>query len=443
MARIAQAAGGNSNGSSSAIDPMAPQTQQQGVGNNPYTFSQGSPEASNQMGGQPYGYIPGQTGRDMSAIENLSDFGFRQTEGASNVDSGVETPEDPFNRGEDVNDPYVPEIQGPPPSPEEVVNDPYVSSSSGIVDRSPWYGNNPEDAAGFTSHESDVYTGIRTPDGGTWSVVDPKDEKSSGFQVNQNDKWSSGNFNIADDTFMGNTAGYDGNLAVEAGLALDDYPWWMPGGFVANVASDALIGYDTENINGSDTITTNGSFNVGEFSDGTATDISGGATGSNVAYNENGDAISLGYGYGQVDPAIAAAAGYDIDPTKAPAPADEAIPVLNITNNELDKAIADAYASATGSTVSESDAILYNAKAKELAVEGYTLDEMLGMLEASLVGPPAPEPVPEPVPETTHGGPIGSVQISSSDSDRGAVYQDTTTGQKSYGGGGSQGWTAA
>jgi hypothetical protein len=84
-----------------------------------------------------------------------------------------------------------------------------------------------------------------------------------------------------------------------------------------------MIGYGPVDSLSGEVLGTRGSFDSGEFSDGTATDISGGAIGSNVATNPAGDVVSLGYGYGQIDPRIAQAAGFTMDPSYNPTPAPQ------------------------------------------------------------------------------------------------------------------------
>jgi len=150
---------------------------------------------------------------------------------------------------------------------------------------------------------------------------------ADGYLVPVGDQFAAGGYNIANDgsdggmSYVGNTFGYQSNPFVSIGYGLKNVnPLISPTAWLLGQAvGDQMIGYDTTNIDGvGDTITTRGSFDQGEFSDSTPTDITGGAMGSNVAVNANGDAISVGYGYGQVDPAIAAAAGYTIDSSYNP-----------------------------------------------------------------------------------------------------------------------------
>lgn len=121
-------------------------------------------------------------------------------------------------------------------------------------------------------------------------------------------RFAAGRYNIDG----GNTAGYSPNQYVSLGMDLKSIPNVGLMGLLGDAAGDALIGYDVEDINGTPTITTRGSFDQGAFSggDSSPTDVSGGASGGNVATNQYGDKVSVGYGYGQVDPAIAKAAGY-------------------------------------------------------------------------------------------------------------------------------------
>jgi len=151
---------------------------------------------------------------------------------------------------------------------------------------------------------------------------------ADGYLVPVNGQFNAGSYNIANDgsdggtPYVGNTFGYQSNPFVSIGYGLKNVnPLISPTAWLLGQAiGDQMIGYDTTNIDGvGDTITTRGSFDQGEFSDSNPTDITGGAMGSNVAVNANGDAISVGYGYGQVDPAVAAAAGYTIDPSYNPA----------------------------------------------------------------------------------------------------------------------------
>jgi hypothetical protein len=155
---------------------------------------------------------------------------------------------------------------------------------------------------------------------------------SNGYLVAA-DPFAAGNYNIAGTSsdggmdYVGNTMGYEGNPWVQAGYGLSNInPVISPvGSLLGGLIGEQMIGYDTQNIAGADTITTNGSFDQGEFTDSTPTDITGGAMGSNVATNAAGDAVSVGYGYGQVDPSIAAAAGYTVDPTYNPTPSSTTV----------------------------------------------------------------------------------------------------------------------
>lgn len=136
--------------------------------------------------------------------------------------------------------------------------------------------------------------------------------------------WAAGTGNIEG----GNQMGYAGNPWVQAGMGLKgiaDIPILGGGllGALGSIIGNEMIGYDTKNIAGSPTITTRGSFDPMTFSDATPTDIGGGAMGSNVARNEAGDIVSIGYGYGQIDPRIAEAAGFTIDPSYNPTPAPQ------------------------------------------------------------------------------------------------------------------------
>lgn len=153
---------------------------------------------------------------------------------------------------------------------------------------------------------------------------------TDGAYLQAEDRWATGNYNIAGTSadggmdYIGNTLGYEGNPWVATGFDLQQLsdnplaPAWLQ--LIGGIAAPAMIGYDTVDINGVPTGITRGSFDVGTFTDSTPTDISGGAMGSNVARNAAGDVISVGYGYGQVDPSIAKQLGFNIDPTYNPTP---------------------------------------------------------------------------------------------------------------------------
>ena len=166
---------------------------------------------------------------------------------------------------------------------------------------------------------------------------------ADGYLVPVGNQFQAGSYNIASDgsdggmEYTGNTLGYAGNPYVAAGYGLTQInPLISPlGSIIGGAIGEQMIGYDTTDINGVPTGTTNGSFDVGEFSDSTPTDITGGAIGSNVATNAAGDAISVGYGYGQVDPAIADAAGYTVDPSYNPTQ-----PTVNQVNQDFDSGVA-------------------------------------------------------------------------------------------------------
>lgn len=226
------------------------------------------------------------TGRDTSAISNLGDFGFREKSVTSDPFD-----EDYFKTPTNNFDPWQPAKEVPTMTGAPEIS----SSSSGGGDYS-------------------------VPSSGGWTVHDPNDGATSGYMTHTN-QWQPGNFNIAGKNelggnWYGNQKGYEGSKAVQLGLGLKDYPVWLPGGLIAQGASNLLIGADQEDIGGHKTWTTRGSFAEGAFSgaDGEATDVSGGAYGSNLAVNKHGDKVSLGYGYGQVDPAIARAAGFNVAP---------------------------------------------------------------------------------------------------------------------------------
>jgi hypothetical protein len=143
-------------------------------------------------------------------------------------------------------------------------------------------------------------------------------------QVTNGGMFDVGTGNIAN----GNQLGYQGNSMVGAGMGLkvlaNQYPAWAPGGAAvqlgAGLFADPLIGYKEVNSMSGPVTGTRGSFEAGAFHDNTQTDISGGAMGSNVVTNNFGDVASQGYGYGQVDPNIAKAAGWQTNPNYNPTP---------------------------------------------------------------------------------------------------------------------------
>jgi len=312
------------------------------------------------------------TGRDTSAISNLGDFGFRpltnEDDPLSDFDTIITTP--PVTGGGipttgttlSPTTPTIPPVVAPTtPTAPTTVTSPSIprvtttTSDSTIIPSSPkvWYGDTPEDAVNFVSSTvgpSDVYPGIMADNGRLYTVVDPVDERYSGFMVDPYDKWATGNFNIAGDGMMagedgvwlGNPYGYEGNKAVQLGLALKDYPAWLPGGLLAKGLSDALIGYKSMDIpEVGEVIGTRGSFEPGAFSSESddPLDISGGASGSNVGTNQYGNKISLGYGYGQVDPNIARAAGYTVGEkySRNPRGFDTAIADVDTTGMSADE----------------------------------------------------------------------------------------------------------
>ena len=220
----------------------------------------------------------GGTGRDTSAISNLGDFGFR----------GLATG-DPFDEG------YF----QTPTTPDTVT--------------SPVTGAPEVPQMGTSSGDSTIPKA-------SWSIVD-NDPLSSGYQfIGGPSNFTPGNYNIAGSSenggldFEGNRKGYS-NWRTSLGYGLGQYADIpiLPGALIAGAASNMLLDHGTTNIPGVGNVgTTAGSFDAGAFSggDGSPTDVSGGASGGDVGYNQYGDAVSIGYGYGQVDPMIARAAGF-------------------------------------------------------------------------------------------------------------------------------------
>lgn len=174
--------------------------------------------------------------------------------------------------------------------------------------------------------------------------------------------WSAGTGNIAG----GNQRGYAGDPLVGAGMGLkvaaNNYPAWAPGGAAlqlgAGLFADPLIGYQEVDSMSGPVMGTRGSFESGAFHDNTQTDISGGAMGSNVVTNNFGDVASQGYGYGQIDPNIASAAGWQTNPNYNPTPASvtstsvgfNGSQASNMTAAGVDPGIANAASRSTGST---------------------------------------------------------------------------------------------
>jgi len=295
---------------------------QQPAASVPSTVDGGVPQlaqaAPNGNAYDAYGWTDS-TDRDTSVISNLGEFGFRQLAQEDPLGDGyLDTPVTTTTPAP-TSDPILAQTGAVPSVP--------ISSSSGTTEvNPPWYGSTDRSAVRFISSDaglSDVYTGIQR-DTGTWTVVDPQNETYSGIMVNRDDKWAPGNFNIAGDgmmagndpdgVWMGNDKGYS-NSRTQLGYDLGQIPWWMPGGILATGASNLLLNNSETDIPNVGKVLTNaGSFDVGAFSgsDGSPTDISGGATGSNVGINKYGDKVSLGYGYGQMDPAIARAAGFNV-----------------------------------------------------------------------------------------------------------------------------------
>ena len=116
--------------------------------------------------------------------------------------------------------------------------------------------------------------------------------------------------------------GYVGNTFVGIGNGLSSLGSVIPGfiGMGLHGVGQGMIGHDTTSIgpsgvggvDGVDTHTTNGSFEVGEFSDNVATSAHGNAGVGSIGTNSAGDTVSVGYGAGQVDPSIANAAGFSV-----------------------------------------------------------------------------------------------------------------------------------
>lgn len=120
---------------------------------------------------------------------------------------------------------------------------------------------------------------------------------------------------------MSDHNGYVGNTFVGIGNALTSLGKVIPGflGMGLHSVGQGMIGHDTTSIgpsgeggvDGVDTYTTHGSFDVGEFSDDVATSAHGNAGPSSIGTNSFGDTISVGHGAGQVDPGMADAAGFE------------------------------------------------------------------------------------------------------------------------------------